>query len=202
MPEVKCLPHPQYREVITILVDEEPWRDVHTKIFGKNFSLPASYPTVEAFQEAFHGIERKNAFHYVMNRLAARDYSSYELTKLLSSCNISDSIQREILEECSAYGYINDEQWIDNFIAGQIRKKKGPQAIICKLQEKGVPQEYAQQKVEGEYQQGAQDEEIQHLLANKYKNRDLTDFKEKQKTISALVRRGFPLHTVLEALES
>jgi regulatory protein len=187
------------RFVITIFVDDEPWMDIHTKIFGRNFSLPL-FNTLEQLQEHFKALEYARAKKYTLDRLAMRSYPSMQLKKLLEKNLVSAPTIEKILKEFARLGYLNDEEWIERFIKSHLARHAGPQMIIAKLINKGISPQEAEKRVERFIDGNDIQKSIQHLLKTKYKNRCLTDYREKQKVFAALVRKGFDSHAIKTAI--
>lgn len=134
--------------------------------------------------------------NYVVKRLSLRSFAVCELAKELRKKKVGENHIQTLLQEFSQLGYLNDETWLENFISACSRKKLGPHAIAQKLYQKGFPQSQIEPLI------AALDpkESLAKLLATKYKNRDLSDYKERQKVIASLCRKGFPLEDILAAL--
>ncbi len=197
--KISCLPKKGDRFIWTVYLDDEPWIDFHTKIFGTAPLLP-SCETLEQFREMFIALEYTKAKKYAMDRLAMRSYPSAQLQKLLERNLISSNNIQKILLEFKKQGYLNDEEWIERFVKGQILRHNGPQMIIYKLMSKGISQKKAGEWIEKILNDDDAKKSIQHLLETKYKKRNLSDFKEKQKVIAALARKGFDLETIRSTL--
>ncbi len=188
--QVSVVPAERQRSVLIILVDEEECRHIHTDIYGNPPPLPF-VPTREALIDTLNQLERQGARKYVFNKLARRSYPSAELEKLLIDRLVSEQTITSILNECKQNGYINDQEWTERFIAGQVRKGHGPHLIQQKLRAKGVS---AQTPPDDQNQQ------IQTLLQTKYRNKDLKNPKERQKVTASLARRGFDFEAIRNEL--
>lgn len=133
---------------------------------------------------------------YVVRRLALRSFSVLELKQDLRKKQASPEMITAVLEEFIGLGYLNEEAWLESFMAGCARKKLGPQAIGQKLYQKG----YSQAQIEAIISQVDQKVGLEQLLATKYRNRNLEDWKERQKVIASLCRKGFALEEILACL--
>lgn len=131
-------------------------------------------------------------------RLAMRAYYSRELADLLVEKGSTPEIALQVVDELTQLGYINDREWVQGTIRSLTARKYGPKTIAYKLASKGIPENEYEEFLE-EVNQG-QSEQIARLLATKYKNRNLSDFKERQKVIAAVMRKGFDLSEVIQAL--
>lgn len=142
--------------------------------------------------------EYKRAKILAYKRLALKSQHSVELRTALQKQEIPEGIVNRVIAECSQLGYLNDHDWIEGFIKGQLAKNKGPRYISIKLRQKGIKSdEFAEllNKNPPSYK-----ESIQKLLESKYKKFDLTDYRQKQKVIASLMRRGFSLDDILEKI--
>jgi SOS response regulatory protein OraA/RecX len=106
---------------------------------------------------------------------------------------ISEETIERLLADLTKLGVLNDKEWAASFARGQTRKKVGPRAIVQKLANKGVRGENLKEAVEDSWDPIQQQTMILDLLKTRYSKRDLSDFKERKKVISSLVRRGFDL---------
>lgn len=134
---IEVLPKANSKLIYTIFIEEEPWVDFHTKIFGKTFKIP-SCSSLADFENYFFSLEYTKAKKYVLDRLSQRNYPSMQLEQLLSKCFVSKSNINKILNEFIQQGYINDQEWIERFVEGQVRKGISPKGILYKLMNKGL----------------------------------------------------------------
>jgi regulatory protein len=195
----QCLPKPGRRLEMTIFIDDEPWADIHRKIFGWNFSLPVS-ETMEKFREQFIVLEYAKAKKYALDRLAMRSYPSTQLKKLLEKNLVSAETIQKLLHDFTKLGFLNDNEWVERFVKAQLARHVGPQKIVAKLMCKGIPQKEAVHSVENFSDPMEAQKSLRHLLSTKYKNRNLADFRERQKLFAALAIKGFDSQTIQSAL--
>lgn len=145
-------------------------------------------------------MEYKEARQYAIRRLAAKSYSSGELAQLFKRRLIPEDIAQRVIEEFQRLGYINDTEWIASFVRSQWARNTGPKAIVMKLRAKGVSEDVAEDAVQKVSNGDAQQEKIRGLISTKYRTRDLSDFKDRQKVIASLLRKGFDYEDVAAAL--
>lgn len=197
--KINSLPKEGRRFVMTIYVDDEPWIDFHTKIFGSNMTLPTC-ETLQELREKFLALEYTKAKKYALDCVAMRSYPSTQLKKLLMRNLVSSETIQKVLQEFARLGYLNDDEWIERFIKAQLMRHVGPQMIVCKLMSKGIFHQEAERWMEKFVDPAEAQKSIRHLLKTKYKKRDLTDYREKQKVFAALARKGFDSGTIKAAL--
>jgi len=198
--------HSQKKEgaygILSLYLDGSPWRDVHESIFGKKPKVPASCSTKEELEEQFQRIELSLAKQYVLKRLAMKSFFTGELISKLTECLISPQTISMIIRECKHLGYLNDETWLEGFINTCKARKLGPRAIAMKMKSKGVSQDLITHWIEKCVNPDEQQEAILKLLATRYRNRDLSNYKEKSKVIAALLRKGYEFSTIQKVLEA
>lgn len=198
--DVTCVPSTSRRSVLTIFLDGEPWREVHAGIFGKKPGLPSTCQSEEAFEELFAKMEVQMAKRYALKRLSLQSLLSDTLARSLKEKLVSRQAVDAVIGELNTLGWLNDKEWTASFVRGQSSRKVGPRAIARKLASKGVRGERLETALAEAWDEGDQGEQIASLLKGKYRTRDLSDFKERQKVIASLVRRGFELPVILSTL--
>lgn len=198
--KIDVMPKEGRKEIRTIFVDGEPWRDIHTSIFGKNFSFPPCATRTE-WKVFFEKWEYQRVKNYVIWRLSTQPYHSEQLQKLLRERLVRQQTITKVLEECLSSGYLNDEAWIESFMRNQ-QKKNGLRSILLKLQAKGLTAETVQEIRSNWNRPEEEKEAILSLLRTRYRSKNLNDFREKQKTIASLMRKGYAFEQIQSALET
>lgn len=190
------------KSTIVILWEGEPWRNVHTAIFGKKPSLPQNSSTLEEFEYEFSRLEYGLAKAYAYRRLASMSMLSSNLAKSMRTRYVSDEVIKRIIDELTSLGYLNDQEWTKSFVRVQAQKKMGPKAIVAKLAARGISPELFEEYLKDITAEKDQRTLICELLATKYRKRNISDFRERQKVVAALLRRGFEMREVLGALKA
>ena len=190
----------EQKSVLTIFCDGSPWRDIHTAVFGRRPVLPQGCESLIEFSEQFSVLECRQAKNYAIRRLSLQGMLSTALVRALKDRLVSEKAIREAVGELTDLGFVNDEEWAASYVRSQNNKKVGPRAIAQKLAHKGVRGERLEQALEKSRDPEEQKILIQSLLKSKYAKRNLSDFKEKQKVIASLVRRGFDMNIIFTCL--
>lgn len=198
--KISCSPNPELKSVMTIFCDGSPWRDVHTTVFGRRPVLPQGCESLIEFSEQFSIIECRQAKNYAIRRLSLQGMLSTALARALKDRLVSEKAIREAICELTDLGFINDEEWAASFVRSQNNKKVGPRAIAQKLAHKGIRGERLEQALEKSWDPEEQKMLIKSLLKSKYAKRNLSDFKEKQKVVASLIRRGFDMNIIFNCL--
>jgi regulatory protein len=198
--EIKWVPKEGRRNILTLIVDEDPFKDIHTTIFGRKPKITPC-KSLEDLENLLLSLEYKGAKIYALKRLSLKNQPSIEMEKALKERLVSQKNRDKIIDELRSLGYLNDNEWIEGFIRNQTNKKIGPKAIYQKLKAKGLPDESIEHFLENYVSPEKQQTQIQLLLQTRYKSRNLNDYHQKQKVIASLLRKGFDFEQVREVLE-
>jgi regulatory protein len=186
--------------VMTLLLDEEPWRDIHNSIFGRRPPFPRQVNSQDEWNEIFQAAEYAGALKFVMRRLSMRNHLGTELAGKLKDCLVSDKIIEKTLVECTRLGYLDDNVTLQAYVQSLLRKGYGPRAILPKLLRKQIPYQQACELIE-QLDEKVHVQRICHLLETKYRSKKLEEFSDRQKTIASLMRKGFSLNDIKQAFD-
>lgn len=180
--------------IMTVVYDGDPWREVHTSIFGRKPSLPQGCLSLEQFQEEFSALECQLAKRYALKRISVQAMLSTRLSRSLRDRLVSERAIEHVINDLTELGLLNDKEWTESYVRVQAARKMGPRAIAQKLAAKGMRNCKA---LEGIWDVDEQKNSIKHLLKTRYSKRNLKDARERQKVIASLARRGFDLSAIL-----
>jgi len=183
---------------INVLVDGSLYQTLSCKIYSKRFSLPSNFPSQESFEQYLEEKQLNAVRSWLARYLGMKNCPSHEVHAILEKNHIDHLLAKRVIDEFIAKGYIDDNEWIRSFIRVQTQKKRGPQEVRRKLMQKGFTDEQIAPFLQES--ENVQFEQIRLLLETKFQKRNMNDFKEKNKTIAALQRRGFDLQTILEVI--
>lgn len=182
-----------------ILFNGEKWREVHRTIFGRKPAFPA-LSAEEELQPVFDAFEYKRVKGYVLWRLSAQSYHSEQLAKLLRDRLVQNKTIDRVLQEYREMGYLDDESWLQSFMRAQ-QRRYSLRFILSKLHAKGLSSDTLKRLAEDWKNPEEELQAIQHLLKTKYRSKNLTQYKERQKVIAALVRKGYTFDKVQAAFQ-
>ena len=191
--------HPEKQSVLTVLCDGVHWRDLHTSIFGRKPSFPKCH-SIEEFTEQFAVFEYSQVKNYALRRLSMQAMLSNALAKTLKERLVPVKIIEGVIRELLELRFLNDEEWTASYVRSQSNRKMGPRAISQKLFYKGVKGNELEKALERSWGMEEQKTLIRELLQKKYAKRNLEDYKERQKVVAALVRKGFEFSAILECI--
>lgn len=112
---------------------------------------------------------------------------------------ISDEIIDRLMDEFTEAGYIDDQAWLKNFIRVESARKHGSGVVVQKLRQKGLPEELMEEAC-ALLEEEDSSTQIRNLLETRYRTRNLNDYREREKTISALIRRGYTIDVIKQAM--
>lgn len=183
------------RHFLTVFLDGETYKKIHISIFGQKPKIPEEVLSEEELDQIMARLELQGAKQFALRKLAAQSLLSNKLNDLLKERLVDPAVINQIIADCQNMGYLNDKEWMDSFVRGQQRKRVGPAMIKVKLLQKGV-----RGALLDEIAHSDQAEQIQGLLEKRYRNRDLKDFKQREKVIAALMRKGYSLDAIFQVI--
>lgn len=196
---VTVAPKDVRRGLFTVSVDDEPWREIHRTIYGRKPHLPKEVPDLAALQAAVAELEYTGARRYAIWRLSRMAQSRQGLALALERVLVSEACCERVVNEFTAAGFLNDQEYSQRLVAAEQARGRGPAAARRKLQRRGIDEAVASDALET-MDADAQKASVQRLLETRYAKRNLDDFKERQKVIASLLRRGFSYDVVRATL--
>lgn len=176
-----------------IVIEGESWKEVHPTIFGKKPLFPPF--KLDNLQEIFDAYETKRVKSYLLWLLSRQSYHSDQLRKMLHEKLVQSKTSDKVLTELQNAGYLDDEAWLKSYIQAQ-KKRVGLPLIRAKLRAKGIFVNAEETESEDEK------EAILHLFETRYRSKDLSDYKIRQKVIASLMRKGFKYENINAILNS
>lgn len=138
-------------------------------------------------------------FNYGMYLLGRRDYSTKEMVKKFKEKEYTSEDIEAVMAYLKENNYQSDERFTRSFINSKLSSKIGISKIKSTLAfEKGIDKEL----IESVVAELELDEVpvIIRIVEQKYRNKDLTDQKEKSKAFRFLVSKGFSFSDIKRAL--
>lgn len=131
--------------------------------------------------------------------LGERDMCLAELTRKLTK-TYGAEVAEDAAEYVQSLGYIDDEKYAGKLAEYLIKRKKfGKRRARQEMLHKGLERELVDQALEAIPNEDI-GEELAEIIERKYLNK-LGDYKERQKVIAALARRGFGFDEIKRAIE-
>ena len=137
--------------------------------------------------------------NYGLYLLGRRDYSTKEMIKKFKEKEYTAEDIDAVMAYLKESGYQSDERFTRSFINSKLSSKIGISKIKSTLAfEKGIDKEM----IENIIAELELDEVpvIMKIIEQKYRNKDITDQKEKSKAFRFLVSKGFSFNDIKRAL--
>ena len=154
---------------------------------------------------------RRKMMNKALDLLSLRDYSRKELSDKLVTKAFEKREQKDmdlsalkaqasdICDRLEELGLINEERFARSYADELLRRKHlSKSGLKTALLQKGVPRETIDLVLEEVEVDPV--EQVRELLATKFANRDLSDEKQKTRTVNALLRLGYRYNEINEAL--
>ncbi len=171
--------------------------------------------TPEQLEEQLEELLTESARRKMMNKaldlLSMRDYSRRELADKLVTKAWEKKEQKDmdlgslkqqasdICDRLEELGLLNEERFARSYVDELIRRKHlSKSGLKTALIQKGVQRDIIETVLEEVDVDPV--EQIRELLATKFKNRDLSDEKQKTRTVNALLRLGYRYNEIHAAM--
>lgn len=136
---------------------------------------------------------------YLLAALCKESLCSPQIRQRLKRREVPEEMVEELIAEVTRLGFVDDRAWVESFVRRQQSRRDGPMTIKLKLRAKGVDPRLIAELVPRD--ESMQREQILDLLRTRYRKYDIADFKQKQKAIGALARKGFDLELIRMCLQ-
>ena len=167
--------------------------------------------TPEQLEELLTESARRKMMNKALDLLSLRDYSRRELSDKLVTKAWEKKEQKDmdlgslkqqasdICDRLEELGLLNEERFARSYVDELIRRKHlSKSGLKTALIQKGVQRDIIETVLEEVDVDPV--EQIRELLATKFKNRDLTDEKQKSRTVNALLRLGYHYNEIHAAM--
>lgn len=167
--------------------------------------------TPEQLEELLTESARRKMMNKALDLLSMRDYSRWELSDKLVTKAWEKKEQKDmdlgslkqqasdICDRLEELGLLNEERFARSYVDELIRRKHlSKSGLKTALIQKGVQRDIIETVLEEVDVDPV--EQIRELLATKFKNRDLSDEKQKTRTVNALLRLGYRYNEIHAAM--
>ena len=155
------------------------------------------------YQEIIDVVLPKRCKLRAMNLLQKKDYTEKQLRDKLSEGLYPGDIIDDAIHYVKAYHYLDDERYARDYITYHM-SIRSRNRIIQDLTGKGISKDIFMPIVEELYVEEDADvelDQIRKLLAKKHYDPEETDFKDKQKIMAFLLRKGFQMSDIRRAMD-
>ncbi|MBF8263995.1 MAG: regulatory protein RecX [Parachlamydiales bacterium] len=179
--------------------DTEKQQDRSLPFFSQRTAIPPSFDTLLELEEWLAKQEEKMAKNAAAKLLSGRNYPSQILYRKLVEKGFSEACARGTVEWAVRLGYVQDTEYLYAALRREISTGHGPKAAMWKLRSKEFSQEAISEAAQQIMPRDVQIECIRALLTKKKFSQESS---QRQKTIAALLRRGFSWDTIQAALRN
>lgn len=155
------------------------------------------------YKEIMEGVLNKRCKLRAMNLLQKKDYTSKQLRDKLDEGLYPKELVDEAIEYVRSYKYLDDERYARDYISYHMTTRS-KNRIMQDLTGKGLSKELLLPIIEELYAEESGDiefDQIKVLLEKKHYDPGSIDYKEKQKIMAFLMRRGFQISTIRKAMD-
>ncbi len=166
----------------------------------------------EQLEELLAESARRKMMNKALDLLSMRDYSRRELSDKLVTKAWEKKEQKDmdlgslkqqasdICDRLEELGLLNEERFARSYVDELIRRKHlSKSGLKTALIQKGVQRDIIETVLEEVEVDPV--EQVRELLATKFKNRDLSDEKQKTRTVNALLRLGYRYNEINAAMD-
>ena len=155
------------------------------------------------YEEIISVVLSKRAKLRAMNLLQKKDYTEKQLREKLVEGQYPEKLVDEAIEYVKSYRYLDDERFVRDYITYHISDRSRAR-IIQDLVGKGVDKDLINEIANELYDEENQDPELSQittLLNKKHYDPKNCDFKDKQKIMAFLARKGYSMEKIRKAME-
>lgn len=168
--------------------------------------------TPQQLEELLAESARRKMMNKALDLLSMRDYSRRELSDKLVTKAWEKKEQKDmdlgslkqqasdICDRLEELGLLNEERFARSYVDELLRRKHlSKSGLKTALIQKGVQRDIIETVLEEVEVDPV--EQVRDLLATKFKNRDLSDEKQKTRTVNALLRLGYRYGEINAAMD-
>ncbi len=160
----------------------------------------------ELYDEILGTVLSKRAKLRAMNLLQKKDYTEKQLRDKLAEGLYPQDIVDEAIEYVRGYRYLDDERFVRDYVTYHMTTRSRNR-IIQDLTQKGIKKEIIIPILEEVYEEendssgvSVEEEQIAKLLSKKHYSPEM-DFKDKQKIMAFLLRKGYSMDSIRHVME-
>lgn len=155
------------------------------------------------YKEIIETVLYKRCKLRAMNLLQKKDYTTKQLRDKLDEGLYPKELVDEVIEYVKSYKYLDDDRYARDYINYHM-STRSKNRIMQDLMNKGISKDMLIPIMEEQYAEESGDvelDQVKALLIKKHYDPDTADFKEKQKIMAFLMRKGFQMSTIRKAMD-
>ncbi len=155
------------------------------------------------YEEIVSDLLSKRAKLRAMKLLEHHDYTEKLLRDKLTDGGYPESVVTGAIDYVKSYGYIDDERYARNYCESRSQRKS--RAVVkAELTARGIDRDILERVIEEAFSGDGEPAEllqIRSYLDKKHYDAQSWEFKDKQKIMAALMRRGYPMDLIRQAMQ-
>ncbi len=160
------------------------------------------YLPESCYQEIMTAVLPKRARLRAMNLLQKKDYTEKQLRDKLAEGMYPQEIVDDAIGYVKSFRYLDDDRYARDYITYHM-STRSRNRILQDLMARGIDRDMLTTIMDELYAEEGDDvemEQIRQLLNKKHYDPENTDFKDKQKIMAFLMRRGFSVSQINKAM--
>ena len=179
--------------------DQDYIATISTKLFPRIAKELKHCLTLEHCEELFSEIELKKAKNRALRLLQKKPLFCCQIREKLKEFHIRYDTIEEVIRIVEGYGFLNDQDLLQQFVKHYSTRRKSAQWIKHKLMQKGLDSQLLE-LIPSLICKSTTKESIDWFIQKKYYRYELNDSKDRQKVTAALYRKGFAINEINEAI--
>ena len=158
------------------------------------------------YDEIMGVVLSKRAKLRAMNLLQKKDYTEKQLRDKLTEGLYSQELMDEAIDYVKSFKYLDDERFARDYITYHM-SMRSRNRIVQDLVQKGIGKDTLMPILEEIYEEAGSEsgedvelEQIKKLLIKKHYDKDM-EYKDKQKIMAFLMRRGYSMDKIRRAMD-
>ncbi|EHR33905.1 regulatory protein RecX [Helcococcus kunzii] len=198
--QITKISYDEQRSLFNIQLDTDEKFNISYEIYEKFALKTDQILDVELYNILEKENDYQNAKKVAENYLNYKSRTTHELINKLKSVTKNEKSINKVIEYYKRLDILNDKRYAEEFIKVYLTmKNESMTKTKYKLMQKGISAKMIDSILEG-YDREIEYENIKIIFEKKYKNKDLSDFKEKQKAFRYLSSRGFQYDAIKRIL--
>lgn len=198
--QITKISYDEQRSLFNIQLDTDEKFDISYEIYEEFALKTDQILDVELYNILEKENDYQNAKKVAENYLNYKSRTTQELINKLKSVTKNEKSINKVIEYYKRLDILNDKRYAEDFIKVYLTmKNESMTKTKYKLIQKGISAKMIDSILEG-YDSEIEYDNIKIIFEKKYKNRDLSDFKEKQKAFRYFSSRGFQYDAIKRIL--
>lgn len=183
-----------------VYIDEEPAFVLYKGELTR-YQIAAGQPLErETYDKINSEVVLKRAKLRALHLLNTMGRTEEQLREKMRQGGYTEEITDKAVAYVKSFGYINDAQYAENFIAGR-KERKSKKELYAQMRQKGLSEEVIDRAFETCYGREDAREAIKKLLEKKRYDPETAEWKETQKMMAYLTRKGFGYDDIKQVIQ-